>query len=432
MAQQLDLTQELVHPDSEVQSSLHGENHIDPQNLRYFLGKVYLEMIRQDKFVEYLCLRDIKLKEETKLPRIIQALRSLIPLLWLIVIVVVIIPLIGQIVIAKAFQTPDSVSSESTTTLVQTAGTYASTNEPQKINWDRVDYEIKLSMKKAHKVAEDYAEKELEIWKESLVERVDNNFLNWYFGYFNQKQLEYQSLFAGLSGGVNHWLNPDSPTAEEKIAESVTISFQTEFAKRVIVPTISQLRLESITDRTAKVYMNELNTNISQIPTQLKIPKGDWNRYLEDTSINFADVEGKMLNLPLKELVTGGAYVAIKPIILPLVPKVGSAVVAKLAGKAGAKLAAKTGKVLAGQIGGTMLDCTVGVGILIWDIWETNHTANIEKPILRQNLVEYLDVVKDSILTNPEHGIMGIIDQIDQSILDSIQLARRVSYNHFN
>ena len=404
-----------------------------PQKLRDFPARLYLEMSRQDQLAEYLFLRGIKLKEETILPRIIQVLRFFIPWLWLTVIVVVIVPLIGQIVISQAFQTPDSVPSESTTTLVRTAGAYASTNEPQKINWDRVDYEIKLSMKKAHKVAEDYAEKDLEIWKQSLVERVDNNFLNWYFGYFNQKQLEYQSLFAGLSGGVNHWLNPDSPTAEERIAESLTISFQTEFAKRVLVPNISQLRLESITDRTAKVYMNELNTNISQIPTQLKIPKGDWNRYLEETSINFADVEAKRVNLPLKELVTGGAYVvAIKPIILPLVPKVGSAVVAKLGGKAGAKLAAKTGKVLAEKIGGTMLDCTVGVGILIWDIWETNHTANIEKPILRQNLVEYLDVVKDSILTNPEHGIMGIIDQIDRSILDSIQLARTASYNHFN
>jgi hypothetical protein len=133
-----------------------------------------------------------------------------------------------------------------------------------------------------------------------------------------------------------------------------------------------------------------------------------------------------MISLPLKAVLGGGAYLAFKPLILSLLTKIGSKISVKLAGKLGAKIAAKTGGLLAGNVGSVLLDSTIGVGIIIWDIWDTYHTGNIEKPLLRQNLVDYLYEVKESLLLNPENGIMTIIDAMEKNILQSLNLAKNL------
>ncbi len=103
-----------------------------------------------------------------------------------------------------------------------------------------------------------------------------------------------------------------------------------------------------------------------------------------------------------------------------MIPTISSKVVAKLAGKAGAKVATKTGGVIATKIGSAFLDTTIGVGIIVWDVWDIHHTANIEKPILKANLASYLQEVKNSLVNNPETGIMATIDKIQGTIIDSL------------
>jgi hypothetical protein len=163
-----------------------------------------------------------------------------------------------------------------------------------------------------------------------------------------------------------------------------------------------------------------LKENINNIPLRYSLPKGDWERYLNEIAITINDTEGKISNLSLKVLAGGGSYLALKPLVAPLVLKVGSKVVTKLASKAGAKVATKTGAVLAGKLGAAVLDCTVGVGIILWDVWDTNHTAYVEKPILHDNLAAYLQEVKFSLLNNRENGIMTVIDQIQSKIVPSL------------
>lgn len=354
-------------------------------------------------------------------------LKRIVPWIWLTVLIVVIIPLIGQLFIAKAFQTQSPSPSQATT---PTITTQSAISTPQSINWMQVEKAVKESMQEARETAEVYAAKELDEWTQKLVERVDSNFLDWYFGYFNQKQIEYSGFFTGISANIAGWLNPNNATPQARIAEAITEDFQIEFAKRVLVPEISQLQLQTIASQTSKRYLNALKVNLIQIPEQQQIPRADWESYLKGASVDVKDTEGKILaNLGLQKIVAGGAYVALKPLLLPLLPKIGSAVVAKLAGKAGAKIATKTGSILGGQIGSGLLDCTIGVGILIWDIWETNHSASIEKPILRQNLVDYLHTVQDSLLTNPNNGIMTAVNAIDRNILQAIDIAKSVTVN---
>jgi len=92
-------------------------------------------------------------------------------------------------------------------------------------------------------------------------------------------------------------------------------------------------------------------------------------------------------------------------------------VVAKLSGKAGAKIASKTGATLAGKIGSQLLDPIVGIGIIIWDVWDYHNTVKIERPILHDNIADYLQEVKCSLLYNSENGIMKAIGEIESEIM---------------
>lgn len=348
-------------------------------------------------------------------------LKLIVPWLWAVVIVVVIIPLIGELFIAKAFQAPVKASKTNVELVTPINPSTQSTD------WNQVKKTVRIGLQSARQNTEEYASKELEAWVDDLVQRVDSSFLDWYFGYFNQKQIEYRAFFAGMKANMARWLNPNSQKAEERIAEIITEDFQTEFAKRVLRPQISQLRLERITNQTIQHYLHEIDLNISQISRSQNIPKTDWDRYLKNLSVDIIDVEGKMSTLSGKVLLGGGAYVAFKPLIVKVLPSIGSKIVLKLAGKAGAKIAAKTGGFLAEKVGSMFLDSTIGVGILLWDIWDNHHTAIIEKPILRANLTDYLHEVKYSLLNNPGNGMMTVVDKIQQNIEQSLDVAQNIT-----
>ncbi|HEY9609660.1 MAG TPA: hypothetical protein V6C93_09860, partial [Allocoleopsis sp.] len=157
----------------------------------------------------------------------VQFIRAVAPFIWAIVILVVIIPLVGQLFIAKAFSTK-SVTTETKHPIEVV--------EQRQVDWSKVNEAMKLTLDHTYQSTGDYASKELEVWVDELMGRVDGSFLDWYFGYFNQKQIEYKSLFVQLSSGASRLLNPNNPTPAQKVAEVITEDFQKEFAKRVLIP----------------------------------------------------------------------------------------------------------------------------------------------------------------------------------------------------
>lgn len=339
------------------------------------------------------------------LSSIASVLKSFAPYLWALVVIIVIIPLIGQAIIANSFN--NNIPKPDPEIVIEGRN---------QINWDKVDVAIRDSLKLAHENTNQYANEQLQVWVDDLATRIDPSFLDWYFGYFNQKSIEYKGFFTAIKGGTLKLLKFSNKDVNEQIAEEITADFQTEFAKRVLRPQIAQLQIERITNQIVRYYLDEVKNNVNNIAIKYKIPQTDWNNYLNNIAVSIYDTEGNISNTPFKVFAGAGGYVAVKPLIVKLVPTVSSKVVAKLAGKAGAKVATKTGGVLAGKIGGTFLDASVGVGIILWDVWDINHTAEIERPILKANLIDYLEEVKDSLLNNPQTGMMNIVDQIQTTI----------------
>ncbi len=371
---------------------------------------------------------DTLVAENSPAPKPIGALEKFLniskriaPWIWATVVVVVLIPMIGQWFMLRSLS--DDAPQPAIVQTDTVPNTVAQAASPVR-DWDEFERLTKDKMRNARAKTEVFARKEVDDWADGLTQRLDESFLDWYFGYFHQKQLQYSSFFTGISGQFQRWLDPSKPSPQEKIAEEITREFQEEFAKRVLVPQISEFQLQNIALKTAKAYIRELGQEFNQIPIESSISAAEWDRYLREISITIPGIEGNLVALPLKQMTAVGAYVALKPLIVPLIPKVGSAVAGKMVAKVGAKLAAKTGGTLAAKVGSTFLDATVGVGILLWDVWDTNHTANIEKPILRKNLIDYIAQVKESVLNNPTNGIMTVTDKIDGEIFKAIHIVK--------
>lgn len=364
--------------------------------------------ISLDKTATYVAKTD-------RIRAISEFVKSISPYLWAIVIVVVIIPLLGRAVIAIPSGTrivkPDPVKPDPVVVVVK--------KPDPKI----LDESIITAIKNADVTAQNFAEAKLDDWVNGLMVNVDGSFLDWYFNYFNQKKLEFSAPFIWASSAVAHWVDSNQPSPEQVVVEKMTEDFQLEFAKRVLRPKIAQFELESITNDTVKVYVSQLEKNISSIQGKYHIPQGNWERYLNEIAITINESEGVTSNLTLKTLVGGGSYLFVTTAI-PIAAKVGSKIAATFAGKAGAKMAAKTGGMVAGKIGAELLDPIVGIGILIWDLWDYNHTVSINRPILRASILEYLHQVKHSLLNNPTNGIMASINQLESGILKSVQLAK--------
>ncbi|BAU09009.1 hypothetical protein CEN41_09700 [Fischerella thermalis CCMEE 5330] len=337
-------------------------------------------------------------------------IKSVTPYVWVAVIMIVLIPLLGKFLIADSSTQEHVISQPPKDNIVIVEKKAPPTG---------MESAIATAITNAHSQSQSFAAVKLDAWVDELMTRVDDSFLDWYFNYFNQKKLEFSTPFVWLTSAVAHWTNANNPSPAQAVAEKLTENFQTEFAKRVLRPKVAQLELENITKDTIDLYVAQLSQNIAEIQSSYKIPQVDWERYLGDIAITINDTEGNISNLSLKILTGGSAYLLTKAMI-PTVTKVGSKVVTSFAGKAGAKMAAKTGGAVAAKLGAELLDPIVGVGIIIWDLWDYHHTVAVEKPILRDAIYDYLQQVKLSLLNNPENGIMSAINQVESGIIQKI------------
>jgi len=326
-------------------------------------------------------------------------LKSISKFLWLIVIFIVLAAL-GKAFIFKSANDSESIKPVKKSVV-------------NKINWSQVNKKIEKVMMDARKETREFALKKLDHWIEKNMERVDNDFLEWYFSYWTQQKLGIESLLAQ----VWHWVDSDSPTAAEKMTQEV----QEEFSNRVIRPQIAQMEIERIINEIIAYYSESLKGKLEAIPQEYNIQPADWERYISDISVMVKNVEAnRSTTLPLKALVglTAGGAILVVNALRPIITKIGAKISTKLAAKSAAKMAAKTGGKVAAKTGGKFLGTIIAIGIIIWDVWDHHATKKKAKPLLRQNIYDYLNEVKESILHDPEYGVMTIIYHLEQGVAE--------------
>lgn len=295
----------------------------------------------------------------------------------------------------------------------------APTPVPVPVPWDQVDGELLASMQRARAEARTLAEARLDAWIAGLVERVDEDFLEWYFGYWNQQVFGIQGIYQSVA----HWVDGDQPTAAEKLTEEL----QEEFTHRVLRPQVAQLRLERITIEVVDLYVNRLRQDLQGIPERYDITPADWDRYLEDIAV-LSQSAGQVRGVPLTlKAVTGATVtgsVVLAGVMRPALTRLGAHVSGRVWGRAisqaAGQMAAKTGGKVAARTGGKLLGWIVGVGIVVWDVFDHYQTRRNAEPLLRQNLIEYLEEMKLALLEDADAGVMGVIQSMEMSIRSAL------------
>ena len=99
---------------------------------------------------------------------------------------------------------------------------------------------------------------------------------------------------------------------------------------------------------------------------------------------------------------------------------IGTKLAAKFAERATAKISAKAGASVATQAGAKLLNPILGVGFLVWEVWDYQEMVDQSRPQLRQNISDYLEELKYSILSG-EDGILSAISEVEYDLYRKIQ-----------
>lgn len=291
---------------------------------------------------------------------------------------------------------------------------------PPPVDWQRVDAEIVTALLQAKSAAETTAVEGLDAWISVLMQRVDRDFLEWYFNYWTQQEL-------GVKGAWG-WTLDQVIGREANWDEHLTEEIQEEFAWRVLRSGEAQLELTQIAESALDVYARHLQHQLAGIPQQHRIPQPEWEGYLQDIAVLTATSEGnRRVSLSLKAITAGsvgGGAVLAAALAAPM-QSLGGKTSTKLAAKAAGQMAGKTGAKVASRTGGRMLGLIIGIGIVFWEAWDHEQTVVIERPKLRQTIVDYFAEMKKSLLYDPGAGIIAMLDTMEKNMMASLRTRTR-------
>ncbi|BAI91952.1 hypothetical protein L1F28_28025 [Arthrospira platensis NCB002] len=337
------------------------------------------------KLSKFLGDRDFSLVDLKQTSIVVKVIKIVSIIIWTMVIFLVLFPLLGHQIMNQALSAElNTPSLEITPNMVA-------------FGWLGNQQAFDQARQTAYKEAKQYAEQELDKWETELIKRIDTDFLNWYFSYFNQKKQELDVLVQYVS---QNFINGfDQSKINEQIKNSVNYNLQREFARRVVSSKSAESKFNTIKIDTTELYLEKLSGQLKNVPKKYKIAEADWQQYLETIKVRLENEQGDQ-SLPVKVI---GGYLTTKAV---------------------AKIAAMTsGKVVAGLISSSIasvIDPAVAVGLIALDYWDYNNGVTENKPRLREDLVESLSELKNTLLKDPELGVMSAVNELDEQIKNSV------------
>lgn len=277
------------------------------------------------------------------------------------------------------------------------------------------DEEIQSALVDAHAVAEEYVNAELDKWIEEVMSRVDEKFLDEYFGLLQTKKRELTVLYQTILQKTH--------LSNKSVENMLEDELEAKISNQIICPEVSAERMKNIADEAIVLYCSTLDKRFSEIRIQHKIPKPVWDKYIEDLCVITLrceqGYEDSITSIPAKLMAISGITVttmAVKPLVDVAVKKISAKIAAKsgaeLAEKAGAKLAVET----AAKAGGKSvvkalpaIGCAVAIGLAVWDVVDYKVNAAKGKEILKESIRDYLFEIKREMMGKSSGSIMSSI-----------------------
>lgn len=294
------------------------------------------------------------------------------------------------------------------------------------VEWSVVDQSLIEAVRGVHNITTEFANIEFDNWIDSLMEKVDEKFLSWYFSYTNQKLMEFGTPFTWLLYAGNrsfNFLRPEDqkiPEPNQLLKQRMIQDFEDKFNELVLDPKEAQIALGRLTNRIVQSYASAIGTKFALVKNSYKIPDRDWERYINDLATITYSTGTSRSSLASESIADG----LINDLLVVTTAAVGSKVALNVASKAAAKIAGKFAGAVAAKIGAQILDPVLGIGILIWDIWDYNHMVEKSRPVLRKNILDYLNEVKMSILYSPENSILAAIEKLEGNLITALETQR--------
>ena len=278
------------------------------------------------------------------------------------------------------------------------------------------DGEILKALDNAHDAAQKFANVELDNWIEEIMARVDDKFLDEYFGFIQTKCREVKTLIQT----VKNKLSWSDKTPEDMLAEELEV----KISNMVIRPEISDAAIKNIADNAIDVYYSCLDRSFQEIRVAHRIPVPAWNEYISGlTNMTLraeqAAFKEGVTPLTTKTLVVSGVAVTALA-ARPVIENIAKSVSAKIAAKTGAKVVEKAGAKAAVEVvaktGGKaavrvipFIGWAVTIGVGIWDVVDYKINASKGKEVLRENIRDYLTEIKAELMGPSSGSIMSSI-----------------------
>ncbi|MCT7987192.1 hypothetical protein [Laspinema olomoucense] len=340
------------------------------------------------KLSKFLRDRDFSLVELKQPSLLVKAIKIASILIWTLVILLVLLPLLGRLIMTQALAAELNPPPSLEITLNMVAF-WGSDNQRA----------FEKARQTAYNNAQQYAEHELDKWESELIKRLDTDFLDWYFSYFNQKTEELKILLNYI--GEMAITGFDRSIVDDRVQDRILHNLNREFSRRVVSSKSAESKFKTIVIDTTDLYLNQLSKQLKNISKKYKIPQSDWQEYLEVIKVRLENEKGN--ETLAVEIIGAGSYLAIK---------------------AGSLVAAKAGsKVAAGFLSSSIasiIDPAVGLGLIAFDYWDYTNGVTKNKPRLREDLVESQHQIKKTLLTDYEFGVMSAVNELDEKITDSL------------
>ena len=125
--------------------------------------------------------------------------------------------------------------------------------EPE-MDWHAVRQAVAGVVQTSRAQALEEANQQLAAWQADVMHRLDADFLEWYFGYWNTQKRSASYLWT--------WLWDDEQTANTEMAETIA----NELSARALPPHLVDKELESIAMHTADTFVKRLRRGLQEVP----------------------------------------------------------------------------------------------------------------------------------------------------------------------
>jgi len=276
------------------------------------------------------------------------------------------------------------------------------------IDWRSVDESIRKAFLVAGEKASVFAERAVHEWTSELRQRAEEDFLPWYFAYWNQQAMMLKACGYYLM---------DTPAVEGVMgrqpgaAEQMEGYLEKAFVSRVLQPGSAQLRIESITRKAVEIYLYSLNEELRALQASYSVTEQDWKRHLEGIAEMMRSVEGnRQVPLVLKGISVGGGVVAVK------IGRTISDQVRLMMLRYGRRELMEEGFQYGGRYVARGFGWVAFVGFGVWDLYDHHRTVSQNMPVMRRLLNGYFKELENQVLHDPQCGIFQTLENVRQSI----------------